>query len=98
MFVGLDLHKNYLQTAVMDEQGRLLSQERIPNRDENIEEFASKRKRDSRAEIVIESSSTWYPVYELLKKNQNCHVVLSNFVFNNAITSENLTLSLHDAL
>src|SRR6266566_621183 len=68
MFVGLDLHKNYLQTAVMDEQGRLLSQERIPNKDENIEEFASKRLRDSHAEIVIESSSTWYHVYELLSK------------------------------
>src|SRR5207245_10268414 len=87
MFVGVDLHKNYLQTAVMDDQGRLLSQERIPNRDENIEEFTSKRLRDSHSEIVIESSSTWYHVYELLSKNQNCHVVLSNPVKTKAIAS-----------
>ena len=26
MFVGMDLHKNYLQIAVMDDQGILLSQ------------------------------------------------------------------------
>src|SRR2546427_2270688 len=98
MFVGLDLHKNYLQTAVMDDQGRLLSQERIPNRDENIEEFASKRLRDSHAEIVIESSSTWYHVYELLSKNQNCHVILSNPVKTKAIASAKVKTDKVDAL
>jgi len=98
MFVGLDLHKNYLQTAVMDDQGRLLSQERILNKDENIEEFASKRLRDSHAEIVIESSSTWYHVYELLSKNQNCHVVLSNPVKTKAIASAKVKTDKVDAL
>ncbi len=94
----MDLHKNYLQTAVMDEQGNLLSQERIPNRDENIEEFASKRLRDSHAEIVIESSSTWYHVYELLSRNQNCHVVLSNPVKTKAIASAKVKTDKVDAL
>src|SRR2546428_7200724 len=98
MFVGLDLHKNYLQTAVMDEKGRLLSQERIPNKDENIEEFTSKRLRDSHSEIVIESSSTWYHVYELLSKNQNCHVVLSNPVKTKAIASAKVKTDKVDAL
>src|SRR5437773_12524744 len=87
MFVGLDLHKNYLQTAVMDDQGRLLSQERLLNKDENIEELARKRLRDSHAEIVIESSSTWYHVYELPSKNQNWHVLLPNTVNTKAIAS-----------
>jgi transposase len=98
MFIGLDLHKNYLQAAVMDDQGRLLSQEKIPNKDENIEEFTRKTLKDSHAEIVIESSSTWYHVYELLSRNQNCHVVLSNPVKTKAIASAKVKTDKVDAL
>ncbi len=98
MFIGLDLHKNYLQTAVMDDQGRLLSQEKIPNKDEYIEEFTRKTLKDSHAEIVIESSSTWYHVYELLSRNQNCHIVLSNPVKTKAIASAKVKTDKVDAL
>jgi predicted NBD/HSP70 family sugar kinase len=39
MFVGLDLHKNYAQAAVMDDQGVLIKDERIPNDAHDIEDF-----------------------------------------------------------
>ena len=88
MFVGLDLHKNYLQAAVVDERGTLLKQERIPNQDELIERFFDDNLKNNSNEIVIESSSTWYHVYELLSKmNGQNHVVLSNPVKTKAIAS-----------
>jgi len=31
MFVGMDLHKNYLQIAVMNEKGKVLENSRIDN-------------------------------------------------------------------
>ncbi|MDG7039322.1 MAG: hypothetical protein JRN37_09285 [Nitrososphaerota archaeon] len=33
MFVGLDLHKNYIQAAVVDDNGKLLKEKRIPKGD-----------------------------------------------------------------
>jgi hypothetical protein len=31
MFVGMDLHKNYLQIAVMNEKGKVLENSKIDN-------------------------------------------------------------------
>jgi hypothetical protein len=39
MFVGMDLHKNYLQIAVMNEKGKVLENSRIDNKLEKIGEF-----------------------------------------------------------
>ena len=99
MYIGLDLHKNYLQAAVVDERGTLLKQERIPNEDELIERFFDRDLRNNSNEIVIESSSTWYHVYELLSKmdGQN-HVVLSNPVKTKAIASAKVKTDKIDAL
>lgn len=96
MFVGLDLHKNYLQAAVVDDRGTLLKEERILNRDEDIEAFSNALLKDGRTEIVIESSSTWYHAYELLSKNH--HVVLSNPVKTKAIASAKVKTDKVDAL
>jgi transposase len=100
MFVGLDLHKNYLQAAVVDDRGSLLRQQRIPNEDEAIEAFFDDelRKNGSVNEIVIESSSTWYHVYELLSKMNGNHVVLSNPVKTKAIASAKVKTDKIDAV
>jgi transposase len=103
MFVGLDLHKNYVQAAVIDKKGTLLKQERIPNQDESIKGFfdheLKKRSRSSTNEIVIESSSTWYHVYELLSKmNERNHVILSNPVKTKAIASAKVKTDKIDAV
>ena len=31
MFVGMDVHKNYLQVAVLDEKGKVLNNSRVDN-------------------------------------------------------------------
>jgi transposase len=99
MYIGLDLHKNYLQAAVVDERGTLLKQERIPNQDELIERFFDADLKNRSNEIVIESSSTWYHVYELLSKmNGQNHVVLSNPVKTKAIASAKVKTDKIDAL
>jgi hypothetical protein len=34
MFVGMDVHKNYLQIAVLNEKGKILSNSRDPDKSE----------------------------------------------------------------
>jgi transposase len=65
MFVGLDVHKNYLQAAAVDGEGMLLKEQRIPNDVREIERFFADI---ADAKTVIESSSAWYHIYELLSK------------------------------
>jgi transposase len=84
MYVGLDLHKRYTQYAVMDHDGAILDEGRIENDDpRKLEKFSDSL--EPNADIVIESSSTWYWVYRMLSKRH--HVVLSNPVKTKAIAS-----------
>jgi transposase len=84
MYVGLDLHKRYTQYAVMDHDGAILDDGRIENDDPGeLERFSDSL--EANAEIVIESSSTWYWVYRILSKRH--HVILSNPVKTKAIAS-----------
>ena len=39
MFVGMDLHKNYLQIAVMNEKGKVLENSKIDNNLKQVGEF-----------------------------------------------------------
>ena len=73
MYVGLDLHKMYTQYAVMDNDGALVREGRIENDPGELERFSDSL---TNANIVIESSSTWYGVYKIFAKKH--HVVLSN--------------------
>jgi hypothetical protein len=92
MFVGLDVHKNYLQAAAVDGKGMLLKEQRIPNDVREIERFFADI---HGAKIVIESSSSWYQIYELLSKRYL--VVLSNPVKTKAIASAKVKTDRLDA-
>jgi transposase len=92
MFVGLDVHKNYLQAAAVDDRGILLKEQRIPNDVREIERFFADI---HDAKIVIESSSSWYQIYELLSKRYM--VVLSNPVKTKAIASAKVKTDRLDA-
>jgi transposase len=95
MYVGLDLHKNYLQAAVVDRKGSLLKEQRIPNQDESIKRFLDRELKKSRNnEIAIESSSTWHHVYELLSENLHNHVTLLILVKTKAIASSRRRLTI----
>jgi len=93
MFVGLDVHKNYLQVAVVDDRGILLKEKRTPDDVREIERFFADI---DHANIEIESSSTWYHIYETLSKRYR--VVLSNPVKTKAIASAKVKTDRIDAL
>ena len=93
MFVRLDVHKNYLQAAAVDDSGVLLKEQRIPNDLREIERFFADI---HDAKIVIESSSSWYQIYELLTKRYL--VVLSNPVKTKAMACVKVKTDRVDAL
>jgi transposase len=93
MFVGLDVHKKYTEVAILDEDGAVRKQERIQNEHELIEEFSN---RLSSADMVMESSSTWYWLYEILSRRHR--VVLSHPAKTKAIACAKLKTDKVDAL
>jgi hypothetical protein len=68
MFVGMDLHKNYLQIAVMNEKGKILENSRINNDLKQVDRFFNENINDEKAHVVMESSSVWYNIYSYLSK------------------------------
>lgn len=64
-YVGIDLHKTFLQVAVVDERGGLLMNIRIENQPGEIRGLFSGFPR--RARYVIESSSVWRGVYRQME-------------------------------
>jgi transposase len=83
MYIGLDVHKNYLQAAVLNDEGQLLKQQKIRN---SRDEIASFLQPFENAKVVIESSSTWYPIYQLL--SERYEVTLSNPARTKSIASQ----------
>ena len=57
MFIGMDLHKNYLQIAVMNEKGKVLENSRINNDLRQIGRFFDQNINDENVRVVMESSS-----------------------------------------
>jgi transposase len=92
MFIGLDVHRNYVQAAAMDEQGRIVREEKIQNDMQNITKFFANIKD---AKVVMESSNTWYHLYKLLSEKYN--VILSNPVKTKAIASAKIKTDKIDA-
>jgi Transposase len=76
MFVGMDLHKNYLQIAVMNEKGEVLENSRINNSLKLLVKFFDNLN-DQKTRIVMESSCVWYNIYRYLSEEKRFNVVLS---------------------
>jgi transposase len=94
MFVGLDLHKDYSEYAVMDITGSVLRQGRVKNSLEKMREFSESI--PARSSLVIESSSTWYWAHRLLSERHD--VILSNPIKNKAIASAKVKTDKIDSL
>src|SRR5579875_1088230 len=58
LFVGLDLHKNYSEFAIMDNDGKIIEHGRMKNNLEDMDRFS--KSLPPSTQIAIESSSTWY--------------------------------------
>jgi len=62
MFVGMDVHKNYLQVAVLNEKGKVLNNSRIDNNLMKVNEFFDRLHPNSNTKVVMESSGMWYNI------------------------------------
>jgi transposase len=94
MYASLDLHKRYSEAVVMDEDGVVLREERIENDPRVVEEFSNSL--PNATDVVTESSSAWYWVYQILVKKHR--VVLSNQVKTKVIASAKVKSDHIDAL
>ncbi len=75
-YVGLDLHKETIQIAVVDKDGTMLLNKKIFNPHAILEaELAHMPKN---AQYVMESSSVWEGVYNFMTRDLGLDVVLSN--------------------
>ena len=86
MFVGIDLHKKFLQVAVMDDKGKILHNDKVENNQQAIKQYF--KKIPKRANIVMESSSVWHDVYRFLTETLRYkNVTLSNPYLTKAIAA-----------
>ena len=58
----MDIHKNYLQVAVLDEKGMVLDNFRVDNNLTKVSEFFDSLHPDSKNKVVMESSGMWYNI------------------------------------
>ena len=65
VYIGMDIHKSFIQAAVVNEQGKLLDEQRLDSDAAGIRRFVESIKADS-IKVAIESSCTWYHVYDVL--------------------------------
>jgi hypothetical protein len=63
MFVGMDLHNNYLQIAVIDEKGKVSQNSKINNNLKQVGRFFDEYINDEETRVVMESSCVWYNLY-----------------------------------
>jgi transposase len=98
MFVGMDVHKNYLQVAVLDEKGKILNNSRVDNNMIKVNEFFDSLHPGNNTKIVMESSCVWYNIYEYLSEERQLDVSLSNPFKTRAIASAKIKTDKLDAV
>ena len=65
IYVGMDIHKNFIQAAAMDKEGNLVREQKFKSNKAEITHFIQKI--DAlQIKAAIEATCTWYHVYEIL--------------------------------
>jgi len=64
-YVGMDIHKNFIQAAAMDEQGNILREQKFKTTRDNIKQFINSLD-TKHIHAAIEATCTWYHIYETL--------------------------------
>src|SRR4030042_949833 len=64
-YVGIDIHKSFIQAAAMDEQGNILREQKFNSDISGIKRFVENLNAQ-KIKAAIESTCTWYHVYEAL--------------------------------
>ena len=70
MYLGIDIHKRYSQVAVVDGDGNLQDEIRLPN--DRLDELA---KQYAGGEAAIEASGNYRPIYETLNEHLDVTLV-----------------------
>ena len=76
VYVGLDLHKNTIQMAAVDQKGTLLCNYKFQHTREDVDSEVSKMPKN--AKYVIESSSVWKDTFHFMRDELGLDVILSN--------------------
>ena len=95
--MGMDVHKNYLQVAVLDENGKILNNSRVDNNLIKVNEFFDGLRPDDDTKVVMESSGMLYNIYECLNK-RHLDLRLSNPIKTRAIASAKIKTDKLDAV
>ncbi len=74
LYVGVDVHEKESQLAVLEKEGSLLLEERIPTKE--LGKFLSSLPGEKR--VAIESVGFIHPIYEKLSSIRDCHVSVAN--------------------
>ena len=93
LYVGLDVHKEFCQASVLDENGEERSNIKIPTRKEELESFLSGF---DEAKFVLESTGVWEFVYEIVE-SKGFEVVLAHPMKVKAISSAKIKTDKVDA-
>jgi len=64
-YVGMDIHKNFIQAAVLDEEGNIIKEQKFKSDGEAIKRFVKSLK-VQKIQAAIEATCTWYHVYKTL--------------------------------
>lgn len=65
IYVGMDIHKNFIQAAALDEQGNIIKEQKFKTDEEEIQRFI-KTLKAQKIHAAIEATCTWYYIYETL--------------------------------
>ncbi len=85
IYVGIDLHKEFMQVSAMDAGGNELLNEKVPAIKEYIRKFF--RIFPKNAKCVMESSSVWYGIFRYMTDELKMDVILSNLYQTKAIAA-----------
>ena len=75
-YIGMDIHKQFTVAVVKDEQGNKLAEDKFDNSEDNFSRFLQVYQ-PKETKIVIESSSVWEYIYEILE-SLKYNVILAN--------------------
>lgn len=65
-YVGLDLHKNFSQAVVVDQEGNVLSEKRLYNDHYTLERFFAKLPKNT--PVIMEATRNWYWISDLAEE------------------------------
>ena len=72
---GLDVHRDTIQAAVFDGDGKILINQKIPHAPESVRDMTGRLPKQTR---YVESSSVWMGTYRLMMEEMKLDVTLSN--------------------